>query len=294
MKTLLLANRKGGVGKSALACQLAFYFAQQRWRVLLLDFDHQCNASACLGKSRLVTVGEQTAAQLLSEAAIELPAGEFVLVPGSEALGELERQPERHNAAVNALLRFLDTAAPRFDVCVIDTNPNPDIRYGAAMIAADFLLSPIELNQEAVDGIAGLLRQGRYGYHRVKAALNPRLELIGVLPNLVEPTQYQRANLQQLVTSFASLLIPVLRQGQRGYAYIPTRTAIAEAQSAGVPLWLLRQAVPAHLQGKIDTGSMPLRSAARDAWHEVRPTFEEIARRMGLGGKGDAGFVGTR
>ena len=45
-----------------------------------------------------------------------------------------------------------------FDVCVIDTNPNPDIRLIAALASADFVLSPIQLNQEAIDGVRALLQ----------------------------------------------------------------------------------------------------------------------------------------
>lgn len=281
MKTLVLANRKGGVGTTATACQLSFYLHHGGRRVLLLDLDHQCNSSRCLAKNGKTATAGFSSSRLLAGQAAPLPAGTLVLAPADDDLSTLERQPERHNAFANALKDFLHGVADRFDICVIDTNPNPDIRYAAALVNADFLLSPIELKQEAIDGIGALLHHGRYGVHRVQRVLNPRLEFLGILPNKVESNPFQRANLRQLVGVYPSLLIPVVRDGVAGYGYIPNRTAIAEAQAAGLPLWMLRQAAPAGGQG--EAGAMPVRSAARDAWREIRPTFEAIARRMGLG-----------
>ena len=279
MKTLVLANQKGGVGKTAVGCQLAYYFAQLGRRTLYLELDHQQNSAHAIIRSGKAALAHCTASQLLQGELVPLPAAPFVLVPGDDGLGALERQPERHNSYVNALQQFLLDVAQQFDVCVIDTNPNPDIRYAAALITADFLLSPVQLNQEAIDGIAALLGHARYGYRKIKQLLNPKLELIGILPNLVEPTQFQRDNLAQLVASFHSLLIPLTQQATGGYAYIPTRTAIAEAQAAGVPLWQLRHAAG----GRAEPGAvLPVRSAAREAWREIRPVFDEIARRMGM------------
>ena len=60
---------------------------------------------------------------------------------------------------------------------MIDTHPNPDIRVIAALASADFVLSPIQLNQEAIDGVRALLHHQRVGIHKIKALLNPKLTL---------------------------------------------------------------------------------------------------------------------
>jgi chromosome partitioning protein len=281
LKTLILASEKGGVGKSAVGCQLAFYFAHAGLRVLYLDFDHQMNSTRPIAKSGKAAIASFSTSELLAGSASAVPDHTFVLIEGDEVLSTLERQPDRHNVFVNALKVFLDNLNSRFDVCMIDTNPNPDIRYAAAMITADFVLSPIELNQEAIDGIGALLHHKRYGYHKIKQVLNAKLELLGILPNMVEATPFQKQNFAQLVASFSHLLIPL--RGQPGqFAFIPARTAIAEAQAAGVPLWQLRQAVPIEEVGKVAPEAMPVRSAAREAWKMVKPSFDEIAARMGL------------
>lgn len=283
MLVAAVANQKGGVGKTFVCCQLAFYLAARSLPTLLLELDHQLNATRSLRRGGRAVIADFSTLDVLEGRAGTLPVGDLVLVPADPGLSGLERQPQRHNALVAALQAFLQDASTHFAVCLLDTHPSPDVRYAAALAVADYLLSPVQLNQEAIDGIAALLHHGRYGFHKIQQLLNPKLELIGILPNLVEPTPFQRANLRQLILQHPGLLIPTQRDAVQGYAYIPTRTAVAEAQAAGVPLWQLRQAVPPALAGQVAPEAMPLRSAAKDAWREIRPAFEAIAARMGLG-----------
>jgi chromosome partitioning protein len=266
MTTLVLANQKGGVGKSAIACQLAHYLNRNGHRVLVIDLDHQGNTSSSLKKSSQVKCTSFTASDVLN-GEWQDPKGSddasIRLVPSHEDLSGLERQPNKHNAYANALISFLAAAAQSFDVSIIDTNPNPDIRYAAALIASDYVLAPIQLNQEAIDGVAGLRNHYRYGYLNIKAKLNPKLTLIGLLPNLVEATPFQRANFMAIAAQHAQLLIPLPNTTNK-YAFIPTRTAIAEAQAEGVFVADLRK------------------TSAREAWRDIKPSFDAIASSMQL------------
>lgn len=268
MKTLVLANQKGGVGKSAVATQLAFYVAKRGARVLLLDLDHQRNSTMPIALSKRAVQAPFTASELLRKDGMALPAGDFVLVGGDDDLSGLERQADQHNAYANRLSQFLKAHAARFDVCIVDTNPNPDIRYALALILADHVLSPVQLTQEAIGGIGALLTHPRYGMGRIKQQFNAKLELIGMLPNLVEPTPFQKRNFQQLAERYARLLIPtgVAMPGSEHprFALIPKRTAIAEAQAAGEALFEIRK------------------TSAREAWNEVKPVFDAITQRMSL------------
>jgi|SRR5450631_1717649 len=263
MKTIVLANQKGGVGKSAVGCQYAYYLADLGQRVIFIDLDHQMNSTRALIQNRRATVADFTSSELLDGQYEKLPGGDFVIVRGDDSLSRLERQPDNHNSYVNELKSFLETVSDQFDVCIIDTNPNPDIRYASALITSNYVLSPIQLNQEALDGIGSLLNHNRYGYRKIKAALNPTLELIGILPNMVEPTPFQRDNFKQLVTEFARLLINV-DENSKQFAFIPKRSAIAEAQAEGLFLGDFKK------------------TAARDAWREIKPSFDAVARYMKL------------
>lgn len=264
MKTLVLANQKGGVGKSAIATQLAHYMRRRALSVLVIDLDHQQNTSAPLRLNGSVLEAPFSATRLF-EGGANLRALEatFALVSGDDGLSLLERQPDKHNQYAGNLRAAL-AGAGRFDVCIIDTNPNPDIRYAAALICADYVLAPIQLNQEAVNGIAGLLSHPKYGIGRIKAALNPGLEFLGILPNLVEPTPFQRANLRALIERFGSRLLSEEVSGQRRFAHIAKRSAVAEAQAAGVFLPDLAK------------------SSAREAWREIKPVFDMIVHRLNL------------
>ena len=95
---------------------------------------------------------------------------------------------------------------------MVDTNPNPDIRVIAALVSADFVLSPMQLNQEAIDGIARCSTTSASAFRKIKAELNPELKLIGMLPTMVEPTPFQKANFVQIVQHYQPLMLRVGEQ----------------------------------------------------------------------------------
>ena len=258
MKTLVLCNQKGGVGKSAVATLLVHHLAQQGRRVLAIDLDHQGNFTKPLRLSGRAATSGVTADALLTGMPPPLPVRPFVLVPADRALLGLERQPALHTPFARHFRAFLAAVDAAFDVCVIDTNPNPDIRVIAALASADFVLSPIQLNQEAMDGVSGLLNHDRVGLRKIKAVLNPKLALIGLLPTMVEPTPFQKANFLQVVQQYHPLMIRI-GDGPGAFASIPRRSSIAEAQAEGAVLWEMKK------------------TAARDAWREIEPSLARIA-----------------
>jgi chromosome partitioning protein len=269
MKTLVLANQKGGVGKSAVATLLTHYLAQQGQRVLAVDLDHQGNFSKPVRLSGKADVLGVSADTLLTEpgdvsvAALRASPSSrpVIVVPSSSGLMTLERQRELHNDFGTNLRNFLRgvsaDAQLGFDVCVIDTNPNPDIRLISALASADFVLSPIQLNQEALDGVAALLNHQRVGLRKIKVVLNPTLNFIGLLPTLVEATPFQKANYLGLIARYQLLMIP-LSPKTGHFACIPKRSVIAEAQASGEVMWTLKK------------------TAARDTWNEIAPSLARI------------------
>jgi len=169
-----------GVGKSAVATLLAHHLAYSGRRVLAIDFDHQGNFTKPLRMSGSFASAAFSSDGLMTGVAPALPDQPSVLVPADRALLGLERQPALHTPFARNFRNFLSAVNDAFDVCVVDTNPNPDIRVIAALASADFVLSPIQLNQEAMDGVSGLLNHERIGLRKIKAILNPKLSLIGL------------------------------------------------------------------------------------------------------------------
>lgn len=260
-KTLALLNEKGGVGKTAVACQLAYFLVAQGKKTLFVDIDHQGNSTKAITISKKAVVSNMTSSRLLTERTLNIEDAAFVLVPSDEDLRKMEKQPEKHNLFATNLKSFLGAVHTKFDYIIFDTNPNYDIRSVAALVVSDYVLSPIQLNQEALDGVSSLIGS----INKVKQALNNNLQLIGILPNLVEHTPFQKANFAQLAEAFPSLLI-VLNADDKRVAYIPTTTAIAEAQASGAAIWEIKK------------------TSAREAWRKIKPFFTEIYNRMEKGG----------
>jgi chromosome partitioning protein len=258
MKTLVLANQKGGVGKSAVATLLAHYVRRQGQRVLAIDLDHQGNFSEPLRRSQRATVADIPASGLLTQSRPAIPETDFVLVAADRALMALERQPDQHSTFARNFRAFLAAMDDRFDVCIVDTNPNPDIRVIAALVSADFVLSPIQLNMEAMSGVSALLNHERVGVRKIKATLNPKLHLIGLLPMMVEATPFQKSNFLQLIQQYHPLLIRC-GPGAGDFASMPRRSAVAEAQADGLVLWEMKK------------------TAAREAWQAIEPGLRVIA-----------------
>lgn len=282
MKILAIANQKGGVGKSAIAVQFAYFLTAILFkRVLVIDFDHQRNTTWSIRTGGLATVSAITSSTILKSKTSGIEHADFVLVPGDQELMKMEEKAAELTAFVKYakdqgqpgardgrsvyatnLYTFLASVADQFDVCIIDTNPNPDIRQLAALVVSDFVLSPLQLNQEAINGIGDLLNHPNIGIRNIQATINKKLQLIGILPNLVEPTPFQRDNMLDLSKHYSKLFIPMAPLP--GFASIKKTTAIAESQAAGVPVWKL---------GK---------TSGREAWTQIRPIFEKIADTMGV------------
>jgi hypothetical protein len=140
---------------------------------------------------------------------VSLPKKRFAIVPAGDGLNVLERKEAMHTPYARAFRAFLKQVDTDFDVCVVDTHPSPDIRMISALASADFVLSPIQLNQESVDGVRALLLHPRVGVLKIKAMLNQKLHFIGLLPTLVEPTNFQRANFRVLVERHLDLMIRI-------------------------------------------------------------------------------------
>lgn len=245
MATIVLANQKGGVGKTTLACTLAWWLSErQRKRVLFVDLDAQGNASRTLGPyaSGLVSLA------LFEQQVVDLQpsAAPIVLIASSAQLSDIDQQPQ-------APARFrtnLERLAQPFDIVVIDTPPALGRRMIAALIAADGVVCPIELEEYSIDGAAAMLKT----IHAVRQRWNPGLRCLGLLPNRFNHhSAAQKSVLQRLLSEHRSHVLP---------ARIATRSSIPLSLAQGVPVWRLPQ------------------SAAREATEELERAFGLVWQRM--------------
>lgn len=258
MKRLAIMNEKGGVGKSFLACQFAFYAAQKlKKRVLVIDLDQQCNTSKCLSASPFCITSSVSASEIFRDAKSITERADFVVVKGDEDLTDFEADGrDKHPAYVKNLVKVIDELEGHFDLVILDTNPNPDMRAVAALYVASHVVSPVQLKQESIDGVGKL-------YNMVQAVKedSPDLDFIGLVINLAENKPSQQRNLKALMGFAGSI---VLRNYLDRLAIIPNRIAYSDAQQNGCPVWGLPK------------------SAGTDAWRALKPTFMAIADKMNL------------
>lgn len=233
MKTLTIANQKGGVGKTTLGLHLAFNLLEQGNRVLFIDLDPQGNSSKTLDQYKTFV---PASALFMANTGKDIEAANFQLIPASAELIDVDRKPWEVMAHLANNLALVDD---QFDYCLIDTAPTMGLRLTASLIAADYVLSPIEVEEYSLDGLQKLLKT----IFSVKKNLNPKLEFLGIAVNRFNSrNDRQIAAFKALAAQYGSYILP---------QPIGIRKSIPEALSDGIPVWQLgKQNTAARVAGK--------------------------------------------
>ena len=163
MHTVVVANRKGGTGKTTTAANLAAVYHASGLRVLAIDLDSQQNLTWQLGASMdsLLTTYE------LLEPGVDAPLEQVLcatavgvdLLPAGEELSKLEIALALAVAGQQRLAQVLAPFSDRWDVAVVDTPPGLGVVTIASLVAADVVVSPVSAEDVgAAQGLARLLQ----------------------------------------------------------------------------------------------------------------------------------------
>ena len=191
MKTIALANQKGGVGKTTTAASLGIGLSRQGKKVLLIDADAQGNLTQMLGwpqpdelSPTLSTLLEKIIAEqpiAPGEGILHHPSGVH-LVPANIELSALEVTLVNTMSRETVLRQYLSTVADRYDYALIDCMPSLGIITVASLVAADRVLIPVQAQHFALKGLVSLFKS----VNQVKRRINPRLDIDGIVLTMVD------------------------------------------------------------------------------------------------------------
>jgi len=217
VKTIVIANNKGRVGKTTVASQLAFYLGRAGYAVMAVDLDGQRNLTSALRGTRVVG----NALQMIESGNAPKGAinpGEIVLIKGDR-----EVPVSSDDEVLQSTVQALD-GLQGADFCIVDTPPTFSALVYGALLTADFMLSPIELKRFSLDGVEGVLK----AFVQVQD-INDGIQFLGLLPSRFDAVkQSERETLQAVAESYANLLVPHAIRNRVGYE---------AAEAEGIPVY---------------------------------------------------------
>lgn len=222
-----VTNQKGGVGKTTSAINIAYYLAKMGHKTLLIDFDPQGNATSGLGIDKASL--EMTMADViletktLREVIVETSHKNLYLAPSMPTLANTEVELAQANRRFTRLKNAIDNA-PEFEFIIIDSPPSLSLLTVNGLIAARYVLLPVQAEFYALEGLGQLLETMKL----VRKSMNPTLDLIGVLPTMVDSR-----------TSLSTQVLAEIHKHFPGKVFktnIPRNVRLAEAPSHGLPI----------------------------------------------------------
>jgi len=230
-RVIAVVNQKGGVGKTTTSVNLAAALARAGQRTLLVDIDPQGNATMGSGVDKraaartvyhvLLGLGEIATIRTRAE------RGGYDLLPANRELAGAEIElVELHNRE-GRLKSALQGVERDYDFVFIDCPPSLSLLTLNGLVAAQSVLIPMQCEYYALEGLSDLVGTIK----RVRANLNPKLEIAGLLRTMYDArnTLAQQVS-EQLEAHF----------GDKVYRNIvPRNVRLAEAPSYGTPavLW---------------------------------------------------------
>lgn len=227
-RVIVIANQKGGVGKTTTAINLSACLAEKKKRILLIDMDPQGNASGgfdidddSIDKTIYdVMLGEAT----LEDATIKNVRTKLSIVPSDVNLAAVEIQLSDQEGKNHILKKEIEQIKSHYDYIIIDCPPSLNILTINAMSAADTVLVPLQCEYYALEGLAQLMQTVRL----IQERENDKLKIEGIVFTMYDGR-----------TNLATEVVENVTQNTDKKIYkciIPRNVRLAEAPSYGLPI----------------------------------------------------------
>ena len=228
-RVVTVINQKGGVGKTTTVINIAAQLALRGHSVLVVDADSQGNCATGLGVDKSKVSATTRDLILNPESAVNARHATAVeglhLIVGDRTLVGLEQEMLRQLGRERRLTEALEPLLEHYDIVLIDTPPTLGLVPVNALVASDGILIPVQTEYFALEGLAllaGTIRE-------VRALLNPRLGVDGVLLTMHAPTLLNQQVASEVREAFPELVVePAIRRNIK----------LAEAPSHGIPIHL--------------------------------------------------------
>ncbi len=226
--TIVFANQKGGVGKTTTAVNLGAYIAKSGKRVLLVDFDPQGNLSSSVGAAH----AENGIYEVISG---KVRTRDAVRKTGIDGLSIISSSIDLTGASIELidvderefyLKKAMEGIKEEYDYIFIDCPPSLGILTVNGLVAADYVIIPLQCEYFALEGLSLLLQT----VQRIKKHFNPDLKIGGILFTMYDVRTRLSNEIVQDVTGYF--------KDKAFRTIIPRNVRLSEAPSHSVPVVL--------------------------------------------------------
>jgi chromosome partitioning protein len=229
MRTIAIANQKGGCGKTTTAVNLGAALAEKGCRVLIVDLDPQRHAS--LGFGYDISTSENTIYDVLTDAGPALwqvirrtKCPGLDIAPSNILLSGLDVKLHNTNGKEFMLTKKLQDVRDEHDICIIDCSPSLSFLTLNALVAANEVIIPVQAHYYAIEGLKQLLDTMQI----VRQRFNYTLRILGLLLTFLEERTRLSSQVEEQMRNFFGRLVfnTVIHRSIR----------LAEAPGAGEPI----------------------------------------------------------